>query len=172
MTISPLPGDDPFRDFKDEQIYDKHRFYPDLKGPKESVTVKLPASMVAQIGEILADRRFPDLKTISDWIRNACFHEMQKETHDFTVSPAVKQMWELITRDAKLEQEGAEMDAQENLVNDFAARMKKAADIKDQQKLDGLIRIAIQSAQDTREPYKSRWIALVKEHRPNWDEGM
>lgn len=80
-AVGDMAGDtfDPFA--TDKKGYDKDKFYTkstDGKGVSETKYVKLPPSIIGEVGELIAARVIPDYKTDGDFIRDALVHRLHE----------------------------------------------------------------------------------------------
>lgn len=136
----------------------------DGNGVSETKYVKLPPSLLAGIGDLVASRVIPEYRTEADVIRDAVYHRL----HHVAMMKRDGKLVRLINRQIMLARASShlhEMSELETLIEQHSAAMEQAAQTKDAEFLREIIECAEDDLNYLREAHKNRLQRVITDYR-------
>lgn len=169
MTAARLTVvDDTFDPFAtDKKGYSLDKFYTkstDGKGISETKYVKLPPSLIGEIGELIAQRKIPDYRTDADFIRDAIVHRLRYVAE----MVADGKLQGVVNRQVMLNENMRVMQDMEEcqmIVTTHRDSFEKAVQVKDAIMLEVALDAAEGNLDVLREAYQVELRGLIKDYR-------
>lgn len=156
---------DPFA--TDKKGYSEDKFYTkstDGKGVSETKYVKMPPSMIGEMGELIARRIIPDYRTDGDFIRDAVIHRLHhiaEMMNDGRLSAVVNRQV-MLNENMRVMQD---MEECQMIVTTHRDSFEKAVQIKDAIMLEVALDNALGNLDVLRPAYQAELRKYIEDYR-------
>lgn len=146
--------------------YDRAKFYchsTDRKGHSEPIRAPLPPTITAKMSEIIQSKRFPDLRSVQDIIRDAVYHRLH-DYAEFTEDNELKQLVAFEMRASERARRMYWMDRQDWAIKQVEQMLQRATELKDNFALIEATAKGRLDAVEMIEPYRTRMLEVIDKY--------
>lgn len=148
--------------------YSPNEFYTascDNKGHDRTMQLRVPTNMAGMIAELVQSNRFPDIRTTSDFFRDAAVHRLHYIHTELDPTEVLEQDISRALADAKVNRIRERLAQDRALVDTVNEQLADLASQGDEEAFDYLAQISLESVSPISEAMVSRMASVIARNR-------